>query len=114
MLKLGDLAQELGGTVQGDANLQIAGVRDLELIRVRDAGAMPQKGFIYFVESKKNFNAHPESKDCDALLTTKALAPHFKNAVVVEEPVARIAFIKLLELFENIPKPVAAEKGAAY
>ncbi len=114
MPKLAELAQKLGGTLQGDANLEIAGVRDLELIRVRDPQAMPVKGHIYFVESKKNFNAHPESKECDALLTTKALAPNYKNAIVVEEPVARIAFIRLLELFEKIPAPVAAEKGGAY
>lgn len=114
MPKLAELAQKLGGTLQGDGNLEIAGVRDLELIRVHNPQAMPQKGYLYFVESKKNFNAHPESKDADALLTTKALAANYKNAIVVEEPVARIAFIKLLELFEKIPAPLAAEKGAAY
>lgn len=114
MIKLSELAQKLGGTLQGNGELPIQGVRDLELIRVRDPQAMPQKGFIYFVESKKNLNAHPESKECDALLTTKALAANFANAIVVEEPEARIAFIKLLGLFEKIPAPVAAEKGAAY
>jgi UDP-3-O-[3-hydroxymyristoyl] glucosamine N-acyltransferase len=114
MPKLAELAQKLNGTVRGDGNLEITGVRDLELIRVIDEAAMPQKGYIYFVESKKNFNAHPESMECDALLTTKTLAPNFKNAVVVDDAVARIAFVRLLEYFERIPAPVPAEKGGAY
>lgn len=114
MYKLADLAQKLGGSVQGDGNLDIAGVRDLELIRVHDANAMPVKGYIYFVETKKNLNFHPESTSADALLTTKTLAANFKNAIVVEDAQARVAFIRLLELFEKIPAPVPAEKGAAY
>ncbi|HRP70274.1 MAG TPA: UDP-3-O-(3-hydroxymyristoyl)glucosamine N-acyltransferase [Turneriella sp.] len=113
-MKLSELAQKLGGHVQGDGNLEIQGVRDLELIRVIDTEAKPQQGFIYFVETKKNFNTHPESIECDALLTTTSLAANFKNAVVVNDKEARLAFIRLLELFEKIPKPLAAEKGSAY
>ncbi|MBS0618632.1 MAG: UDP-3-O-(3-hydroxymyristoyl)glucosamine N-acyltransferase [Spirochaetes bacterium] len=113
-MKLSELAKKLEGELKGDGNLQIQGVRDLELIRVTNPEAEPQRGFLYFVESKKNFNAHPESKNCDALLTTSALAGNFTNAIVVPEPQARLAFIRLLELFEKIPAPVVAEKGGAY
>jgi len=113
-MKLSELATKLEGELKGNGNIEIRGVRDLELIRVTNHEAEPQKGFLYFVESKKNFNAHPESKNCDALLTTPALAGNFANAIVVPEPQARLAFIRLLELFEKIPAPVAAEKGGAY
>ncbi|MBV6492047.1 MAG: UDP-3-O-(3-hydroxymyristoyl)glucosamine N-acyltransferase [Turneriella sp.] len=114
MVKLSELAGKLNGKVQGNGDLEIFGVRDLELIRAVDPNAAPQKGYIYFVESKKNFNAHPESLECDALLTTQTLASNFKTAIVVDEKSARLSFIRLLEMFEKIPQPVAAQKGEAY
>lgn len=113
-MKLSALAEKLGGTLKGDGNTEIHGVRDLELIGVAGRDKTPLKGYIYFIESKKNFNQHPESTQCEAVLTTKGLANHFTNAIVVEEAEARVAFIRLLGLFEMVPKPVPAEKGAAY
>lgn len=113
-MKLAELAAKIGGSVKGNGDLEIKGVRDLELIRVIDSAAMPVRGYIYYVESKKNFNEHPESKECDAVLTTQQLADHYSNAIVVDSAAPRIAFIALLKLFESVPAPVAAAPGAAY
>ena len=113
-MKLTDLAQKIGGTVKGDGSLEIRGLRDLELVTLFDKAALPQKGYIYFVESKKVLNEHPESKAAEAILTVPQLADNFKNAIVVDAAAPRLAFIKLLELFETVPAPVPARPGAAY
>lgn len=113
-MKLREIADKLGGELKGNGGIEIRGVRDLELIKAHDKDAKPQAGYLYFVETKKNYNQHPESKECEALLTTKNLAANFSNAIIVEDATARIAFIRLLEMFENIPAPVAAERGGAY
>jgi UDP-3-O-[3-hydroxymyristoyl] glucosamine N-acyltransferase len=113
-MKLEDLAKKAGGEIQGNGGLDILGIRDLELIRVHDKEAQPLKGYIYFIESKKNFIEHAESKNCEAVLTTRALAANFTNAIVVEDAVARIAFIRILEVFESIPAAQKAEAGGAY
>ncbi|MCX7633027.1 MAG: UDP-3-O-(3-hydroxymyristoyl)glucosamine N-acyltransferase [Turneriella sp.] len=113
-MKLSELAQKLGGTLRGDGNVEIQGVRDLELIRVHDPEAQPRAGYIYFIESKKNFNQHPECLNCTAVLTTEALAEKFRNAVVVPEKESRLAFIRLLALYEKIPQPLPAEKNGGF
>ncbi|HNE20302.1 MAG TPA: UDP-3-O-(3-hydroxymyristoyl)glucosamine N-acyltransferase [Turneriella sp.] len=113
-MKLTEIAASLGGQVKGNGNLEIQGVRDLELIGGQGRDTAPQAGYIYYVESKKVFNQHPESVHAEALLTTKTLSGNFANAVVVEDAQARVAFIRLLAMFEQVPAPVAAEKGAAY
>lgn len=113
-MELQELAKRLGGTSQGDGTLAVLGVRDLELIHRSENGGKPQPGYVYFIETKKNLNQHPESKDCQIVLTTKTLADNFRNAVVVDDAQARIAFIQLLELFEKIPSPLPAAKGAAF
>lgn len=110
-MKLAELAEKIGGNVAGEGTLEISGLRDLELIRLHDKTALPQKGYIYFVESKKVLNEHPESREAEAILTIPALAGSFKNAIVVDAAAPRIAFIKLLELFESVPAPVAAKAG---
>jgi len=113
-MKLAELAEKIGGKVAGDGTVEIRGLRDLELIRLHDKSALPQKGYIYFVESKKVLNEHPESREAEAILTIPALAGSFKNAIVVDAAAPRIAFIKLLELFESVPSPVPAKPGAAF
>ncbi|HNJ67352.1 MAG TPA: hypothetical protein PKW28_15755, partial [Turneriella sp.] len=107
-MKLTEIAASLGGQVKGNGNLEIQGVRDLELIGGQGRDTAPQAGYIYYVESKKVFNQHPESVHAEALLTTKTLSGNFANAVVVEDAQARVAFIRLLAMFEQVPAPVAA------
>lgn len=113
-MKLTEIAARLGGQLKGNGDLEIMGVRDLELLGGLGRDTKPRPGYIYFVESKKNFNRHPECVECEALLTTQSLAENFSNAVVVEDTDARVAFIRLLALFEKVPAPVPAGKAAAY
>lgn len=113
-MTLKDISAALGGRLQGRGDMEIKGIRDLELLAVHSHSREPQPGYIYFVESKKNFHQHPESVRCEALLTIESLAGNFANAVVVEDAQARLAFIRLLGLFENLPRPASASPGAAY
>jgi UDP-3-O-[3-hydroxymyristoyl] glucosamine N-acyltransferase len=113
-MKLSAIAARLGGHLKGNGDIEIKGVRDLELIGKPGCDSAPLPGYIYYVESRKVFNQHPESVQAEAVLTTRTLSGHFANAVVVDEPDARVAFIQLLGLFEQIPSPVPAERGAAY
>lgn len=113
-MKLAELAEKIGGKVAGDGTVEIRGLRDLELIRLHDKTALPQKGYIYFVESKKVLNEHPESREAEVVLTVPQLADNFKNAIVVAAAAPRLAFIKLLGLFESVPAPVPARAGGAF
>jgi UDP-3-O-[3-hydroxymyristoyl] glucosamine N-acyltransferase len=106
-MKLSELAAQLGGELVGNGELEVKGVRDLELVGAPNRPKNPESGYIYFVESKKIFNQHPECRQCEAVLTTRALAENFTNAIVVEDAAARLAFIRLLQLYERSPKPSA-------
>lgn len=113
-MKLINLAEKIGGTVKGDGTVEIRGVRDLELMRLHNKAAVPEKGFIYFVESKKVLNEHPESREAEVILTIPQLADQFRNAIIVDAAAPRIAFIKMLELFESVPAPVPAKPGTVF
>lgn len=113
-MKLAEIAARLGGQLKGNGAVEINGVRDLELLGLQGRASAPQPGYLYYIESKKNFNQHPECVQAEAVLTTKSLAGNFGNAIVVEDAESRLAFIRLLAMYEHLPRPVAAERGAAY
>ncbi len=113
-MKLSDLAAQLGGELIGDGELEIKGVRDLELIGAQNHSEKPEPGYIYFVESRKNFNLHPECRECTAILTARSLANNFTNGIVVDDAAARLAFIRLLQLFERIPAPSQVARSGAF
>lgn len=109
-MTLSELAAKLGAAPQGDPSYPIKGLRDIERLA---PGAELEDGFVYFVESKAVLKRHEKAGPKGAFLTTKELAPAFKNALVVESD-ARLAFIRLLSLFDPLPKHPAGVSPAAH
>lgn len=99
-MTLQELGAELGAAVSGDGAFLVKGVRDVERLSPEQE---LEDGFVYFIESKAVLKRHPKAGPKGAVLTTKELAPAFRNALVVEGD-ARLAFIKLLSLFDPLPK----------
>lgn len=108
-MKLGDIAHAIGCTVKGNGELEIAGFRDLELLK-----GEPTHNMLYFVESKKYLNKHPEIKKAQAVLTTTELSENFTNALVCEPKEARLKFIAALKLFEFSYRPAEARAATSY
>lgn len=93
-MKLKELCEKLSCTLKGNPEVEINSIRDVNLLK-----GEVQKGAIYYVESRKYLNRHPEVKNADAVLTTTELESHFAHALLCEPKEARLKFIELLKLF---------------
>ncbi|MFN3652422.1 MAG: UDP-3-O-(3-hydroxymyristoyl)glucosamine N-acyltransferase [Armatimonadota bacterium] len=94
-LTLQEIAEVVGGTVEGDASLPILGATNL-------TDALP--GTIARVEHSR-FLAAAEESAAAALLLPPSLGPVTKPCIRVENP--RMAFIRCLELFDREEQPPA-------
>lgn len=111
---MAELAGRIGARVQGKSQREIKAVGDLELLRIRDAHRRPASDLIYYVESKKVLKEHSVARECELVLTTETLAANFQNALIVPDSAPRLAFIRMLEVFEAIPTAVVAPKPLIY
>jgi len=100
-MDLMQLGKELGVDVQGPGDYGVTGLRDLERL---PADAQPEENRLYFVENRKVLKNHPHVVDSGAVLTTRSLAAKFPRALISEDKDVRLAFIKLLNLFDNAPR----------
>jgi UDP-3-O-[3-hydroxymyristoyl] glucosamine N-acyltransferase len=91
-MKLQEIAERLGGTVEGDGSLEITGVNGMELA---------EKGQITFLAEKK-FKDQLKASNASAVIVQKALETD-KAQVVHPAPV--LAFAKLLAEFHPEPQP---------
>lgn len=98
-MKLSDIAGKLGFSVQGDGAYRVDRLGDIERLTPEQGLA---ENVLYYIESPAILKKHPKAVESGALLTTKELAPKFKNALVIEGD-ARVGFIKLLKLFDRLP-----------
>lgn len=96
-MKLKDLANRLGGTVHGNGELEITGIKDLEHHSPVDPNS------IYYVASKKYLLKHQKSKDVQISLTVQSLSENFPNAVIIPEEGSKVKFIEVVALFEKKP-----------
>jgi UDP-3-O-[3-hydroxymyristoyl] glucosamine N-acyltransferase len=100
-MKLSAIAEFLGGTVHGDAEAEISGVRDL-------AGAKP--GDLSFVQSRKHLPA-AEGSQASAFLVPSGLLVPGRPCVEVANPKA--AFVMALSRFLPVaPAPVGIHPRA--
>lgn len=109
-MTLSELAAKLGAAPQGDPSYPIRGVRDIERLA---PDAELEDGFVYFIESKAVLKRHVKAGPKGAILTTKELAPSFKTALAIEGD-ARLTFIKLLSLYDPLPRHPAGVSPAAH
>ncbi|RME93539.1 MAG: UDP-3-O-(3-hydroxymyristoyl)glucosamine N-acyltransferase [Candidatus Hydrogenedentota bacterium] len=94
-MTLKEIADKLQVGFQGDPNLPVYGIKDLNL----HPKSNPLKpNFIYFMEKKRQFKDYTIG---DAIvLTSDKLADQASNALLTAEENLRIAFIRLLSLYE--------------
>lgn len=109
-MTLSELAAKLGVAAIGDPSLPIRGVRDIERLAPE---AAPAAGCVYFVENKAVLRRHPKAVESGVILAPAELASSFKTALLVEGD-ARLAFIKLLSLFDPLPRPPAGVSPGAH
>lgn len=100
-MNLKEAAQKLGVEAKGPAETEIKGVRDVE--RLSETEAL-QDGYIYFIETPAVLKRHPLALQNGVILTTPALAAQFKTALIAPENGARLALIRLLNLFAKVPQ----------
>lgn len=109
-MTLQELAAKLGATVKGDGAYAVKGPRDIERLKPEQG---LEDGFVYFIENKAVLKRHPKAAEKGAILTTAELAGEFPRALVVVGD-ARVAFIKLLSLFDPLPRPVPGVAAGAH
>jgi UDP-3-O-[3-hydroxymyristoyl] glucosamine N-acyltransferase len=98
-MRLSDIAARLGCAVHGDGDTDIARLGDIERLTPEQE---LQDGVIYYVETPAILKKHPKAVEKGAVLTTKELAPKFRQALAVDGD-ARLTFVKLLKLFDKLP-----------
>lgn len=99
-MRLKEIAKRLGLEVKGGSDALIEGVGDIE--RLADAESL-RDDRVYFIESAAVLKRHPQAAQKGAVLTTPALADQFQQALIAPEGAVRLAFIKLLALFDKTP-----------
>ncbi|OGR86828.1 MAG: hypothetical protein A3J74_06845 [Elusimicrobia bacterium RIFCSPHIGHO2_02_FULL_57_9] len=98
-MTLEEIGHALNIQVKG-GEYPIQGMRDIE----RLAPEQPlEENYLYFIETKNILKRHPLAPEHGAVLTTALLQDQFKRALVAPEGEARLAFIKLLERFDQTP-----------
>lgn len=91
-MKLQEIAERLGGTVEGDGSLEITGVNGMELA---------EPGQITFLAEKK-FKDKLNTSKASAVIVQKPLET---DKAQVIHPAPALAFAKLLAEFHPIPQP---------
>jgi UDP-3-O-[3-hydroxymyristoyl] glucosamine N-acyltransferase len=91
-MKLQEIAERLGGTVEGDGSLEITGVNGMELA---------EKGQITFLAEKK-FKDQLKTCNASAVIVKQALET---DKAQVIHPAPALAFAKLLAEFHPEPRP---------
>ncbi len=91
-MKLKEIAERLGGTVEGDGSLEITGVNGMELAK---------QGQITFLAEKK-FKDKLKTCNASAVIVQKALET---DKAQVVHPAPALAFAKLLAEFHPEPRP---------
>ncbi len=91
-MTLQEIADRLGGTVQGDGSLEITGINGMELA---------EPGQITFIADKK-FKEQLQSSKASAVIVQKALET---DKAQVIHPAPALAFAKLLAEFHPEPRP---------
>ena len=99
-MNLQEMASRLSIEAKGPADYAILGVGDIERLAPDDNLA---PNTIYFIESPAVFKRHPKAVEGGIILTIPALAEKFRYALVAPERDIRLAFIKLLKLFDKSP-----------
>ena len=91
-MKLQEIAERLGGTVEGDGSLEITGVNGMELA---------EPGQITFLAEKK-FKDQLKTSNASAVIVKQALET---DKAQVIHPAPALAFAKLLAEFHPEPRP---------
>ena len=91
-MKLQEIAERLGGTVEGDGSLEITGVNGMELA---------EQGQITFLAEKK-FKDQLKTCSASAVIVPKALET---DKAQIVHPAPALAFAKLLAEFHPEPRP---------
>ena len=99
-MELRQAALTLGIDFKGMPTVQIQGIRDIGLVGATD---YPERGFVYFVETAAVLRRHPNARKGGIILTTTSLADNFAVALIARDQSARIAFLKLLSIFDEQP-----------
>jgi UDP-3-O-[3-hydroxymyristoyl] glucosamine N-acyltransferase len=92
-MKLQEIAERLGGTVEGDGSLEITGINGMELA---------EQGQITFLADKK-FKDQLKTSNASAVIVQKALET---DKAQVIHPAPALAFAKLLAEFHPDPRPL--------
>ncbi len=99
-MNLQTLASLLNAEARGAGDTAIDGVGDIETLGPDETLAA---NLVYFIENPACLKRHPRAAESGVVLTTPALAPQFPRALVVPAPRLRLAFIKLLQQFDEAP-----------
>jgi UDP-3-O-[3-hydroxymyristoyl] glucosamine N-acyltransferase len=91
-MKLQEIAERLGGTVEGDGSLEITGINGMELA---------EQGQVTFLADKK-FKDQLKTSNASAVIVQKALET---DKAQVIHPAPALAFAKLLAEFHPVPRP---------
>lgn len=91
-MKLQEIAERLGGTVEGDGSLEITGINGMELA---------EQGQITFLADKK-FKDQLKTCNASAVIVQKALET---DKAQIVHPAPGLAFAKLLAEFHPVPRP---------
>jgi UDP-3-O-[3-hydroxymyristoyl] glucosamine N-acyltransferase len=91
-MKLQEIAERLGGTVEGDGSLEISGINGMELA---------EQGQITFLADKK-FKDQLKACKASAVIVQKALET---DKAQIIHPAPALAFAKLLAEFHPVPRP---------
>ena len=91
-MKLHEIAERLGGTIEGDGSLEITGINGMELA---------EQGQITFLAEKK-FRDHLKTCNASAVIVQKPLET---DKAQVIHPAPALAFAKLLAEFHPVPRP---------
>jgi len=99
-MKSSELADALGLELKGNPDIEINGVRDVEIL---DAEQSLEEDRVYFIESNAVFKRHAKAAASGVILTHPELADRFSTAIVAPKAKLRLAFIELLKMFSNAP-----------
>ena len=91
-MKLQEIAERLGGTVEGDGSLEISGVNGMDLA---------EQGQITFLAEKK-FKDQLKTCNASAVIVKQALET---DKAQIIHPAPALAFAKLLAEFHPVPRP---------
>jgi len=91
-MKLQEIAERLGGTVEGEGSLEITGINGMELA---------EQGEITFLADKK-FKDQLKTCNASAVIVQQALET---DKAQVVHPAPALAFAKLLAEFHPVPRP---------